>query len=244
LQDELPFTLIAGDEKDGGFSFRLAASRLLALSPLNAVSLGGSSRVIKMSAINSRFEFIDWGSEFEAQVMIVSALSGKPMVGIAVVWEGSELEPVSVRTNFYGVAKIRFTPTTPGAGELTATVGEELHSVSVSLPYFLNHPREIQALSSPNPIAPIGTLVSAVVTVVSAMTGEPLQDVEVMWDYPIITLLPSRTDDKGIARVSFRLPGVRRGRLAATVRGGYGGWDAKHIVFELVPTSSTSKGEV
>ena len=244
LQDELPFTLTAGDEKDGGFSFRLAASRLLALSPLNAVSLGSSSRVIKMSAINSRFEFIDWGSEFEAQVIVVSALSGKPMVGMVVVWEGSELEPVSVRTNFYGVAKIRFTPTTPGAGELTATVGEELHSVSVSLPYFLNHPREIQALSSPNPIAPIGTLVSAVVTVVSAMTGEPLQDVEVMWDYPIITLLPSRTDDKGIARVSFRLPGVRRGRLAATVRGGYGGWDAKHIVFELVPTSSTSKGEV
>ena len=240
LQDELPFTLTAGDEKDGGFSFRLAASRLLALSPLNAVSLGGSSRVIKMSAINSRFEFIDWGSEFEAQVIVVSALSGKPMVGVVVVWEGLELEPVSARTNFYGVAKIRFIPSTPEAGEVTATVGEGLHSVSVSLPYFLNHPREIQALSSPTPIAPEGTPVSAAVTVGSSMTREPLQGVEVMWNYPGITLSPTYTDHEGIAQVFFRLPGVRRGRLAATVRGGYGGWDVTHIEFELELASSAS----
>lgn len=240
----LQYQFMVGDLKDGSFALRLSSQRLASLSPANAMSLGEGSQVLKIIANSSVYQTLDWGQELVEQVTVVSAISGKPMEGWIVTWSHPDLGDVSSVTNYLGVAEVRFIPTTPETGELIATVGEGLHSVSVSLPYFLNHPREIQALSSPTPIVPEGTRVSAVVTVGSAMTGEPLQDVEVMWDFPGVTLPPSRTDDEGIAEVSFLFSSVRRGLLEATVRGGYGGWDVKHIEFKLKLNSSESKGEV
>ena len=39
--------------------------------------------------------------------------------------------------------------------------------------------------------------------------------------------------------MEFRLPGVRRGLLVATVRGGYAGWEVKLLEFELQPNELT-----
>ncbi|EUB71195.1 hypothetical protein PMI27_005351 [Pseudomonas sp. GM41(2012)] len=240
LQDKLPFTLTAGDEKDGGFSFRLAASRLLALSPLNAVSLGAGSRVIKMSAINSSFQVIDWGSVFEAEVTVVSALSGKPIVGMAVVWEGSDLEPVSTTTNFYGVAKVRLTPTIVGLGQVTATAGDDSALQSKSLSYTLNGPREILEMVSPDLDGYPGDEVSASVIVVNSQTGQLLEGVEVDWRFKGLELLPTLTDSQGLASISFKLPLlVGDYALTASVRGGEWGHSAQRLIFTVLADEST-----
>jgi hypothetical protein len=236
----LQYLFKVGDLKDGSFALRLSSQRLASLSPANAMSLGDGSQVLKITGSSSVYQTLDWGQELVEKVIVVSAISGRPMVGWTVTWRNPDLGVVTSQTDFYGVASIRFTPLTPGEAELTATVGDEEYSRSVALSYFLKEPREIQSLSSPKPSGHLGELVSAVVTVVSARTGEPLQDVEVMWDYPDRTIAPTRTDAEGNARVEFRMPGIRRGLLQATVPGGYAGWEVKHMEFELVPNRSSS----
>jgi hypothetical protein len=240
----LDYSFNVSNSRNGSFSLRLAASKLARLSPANAMSQGPGSQVVSFRLGSRADQWLDWGQILEEQVTVVSSISGRPMAGIQVIWRSPELGERVTQTDFYGVARVSFKPRIPGEVQLTATAGDALHSVSVSLSCFLNHPREIQAFSSPTPTAPIGTQVTAVVTVGSALTGEPLQGVEVMWKYPTLTLLPTYTDHEGIARVQFKLPGVGRGVLGATVRGGYGGWEVKHIEFKLEPTSSTNKSEV
>jgi hypothetical protein len=103
----------------------------------------------------------------------------------------------------------------------------------------LNEPRRIEALTSPKPSGQEGERVSAFITVVSAKNGEPLKDIEVKWDYPDRTIAPTRTNAEGIAEVEFRLSGVRKGLLEATVTGGYAGWEVKNLEFEVIWTSIT-----
>ncbi|MBV4550571.1 hypothetical protein HU742_005350 [Pseudomonas sp. SWRI102] len=242
-REGLDYAFKVNDLKDGSFALRLSATRLAHLSPANAMSVGSGSQALKLILSGSALQVLDWESELYAEVKLLSAINGKPMAGWTVTWRSPDLGEVTSVTNWYGVAKVCFVPVTPGAAQLTATVGDEAYSESVTLSYFLNEPREIQSLTSPKPNGHLGELVSAVVTVVSALTGEPLQGVEVMWDYPSLTLAPTSTDDHGQARVAFNLPSVRRGLLVATVRGGYVGWEVEHIEFELVPDETTWSSE-
>jgi hypothetical protein len=230
LVDELPCTLTAGDEKDGGFSLQWAASRLLARSPRNAVSLGAGTRAIKMSAINSSMQVIDWGSMVECQVTIRSALSGKPVVGMVVEWDGPELERVSTVTNFYGVASVRFMPAFTGLGQVTATAGDN----TLSLSYRVNEPREILEITSPDLVGYPGEEVGAQVTVVGA-GGKVLSDVEVMWRFQGVELTPTMTGTDGKAIIRFKLPFIQGdGALTASVRGGEEGWVAERLVFTVL----------
>jgi hypothetical protein len=97
------------------------------------------------------------------------------MVGMNVVWRSPDLGEVTTTTNFYGEAQIRFVPKTPGAAQLTATVGDAQYSESISLPYFLHEPRQIKELVSDDPSGYPGQEASARVYVVSAITGNPWQ---------------------------------------------------------------------
>lgn len=236
----LNYQFKVADLRDASFALRLSSERLASLSPANPMSLGEGSQVLKISSNSSAFQTLDWGQALVGQVTVVSVISGKPMVGWVVTWRSPDLGVVTAETDYYGVARVRFVPTTPGKAGLTATVGGKDYSESVELSYVLNEPRKIQTLCSPKPNGHLGELVSAVANVVSAQTGEPLQDVEVRWDYPDRTIAPTRTDAEGNAWVEFRMPGVRKGLLQAVVTGGFCGWEAKFIEFELVPNMSTS----
>ncbi|CAN7696219.1 Ig-like domain-containing protein [Pseudomonas brassicacearum] len=237
--DGLRFTLKAGDLKDGGFALRLASQRLASLSPANAMSLGEGEQVLEIRWDSGVHQTLDWEQELVEQVAVVSSISGKPIAGVTVIWRGDDLGEVTTVTDYYGVARVRYVPTTPGAAQLTATVGQGQYASSVALSYFLHEPREIQSLISDKPNGHLGELVSAVVTVVSAMTGEPLEDVEVRWEYPQITIAATRTNVDGQAEVQFRLPGVRKGVLYAIVTGGYAGWEMAALSFELLPNDMT-----
>ena len=238
-REGLSYTFKVNDIKDGSFALRLSATRLANLSPANAMSVGEGAQVLNLVLSSSTHRILDWGSELYTEVKLLSTITGKPMQGWTVTWRSPDLGEVTSVTNYYGVASVRFVPATPGEARLTATVGEKEYSKTVELSYALNEPREIASLTSPKPSGHLGEQVSAVVTVVSALTGEPLQGVEVMWDYPTLTLAPTSTDGEGLARVEFRLPGVRRGLLGATVRGGYAGWEVKLLEFELLPNELT-----
>ncbi|MFD2884619.1 hypothetical protein ACFS4T_27320 [Pseudomonas lini] len=50
------------------------------------------------------------GQALEEQVTVVSAISGKPMVGWRVSWQSADLGVVTSVTNYYGVAKNTFYP--------------------------------------------------------------------------------------------------------------------------------------
>ncbi|SEN51883.1 hypothetical protein [Pseudomonas sp. NFACC39-1] len=238
-REGLRFTLKAGDLKDGSFALRLASQRLASLSPANAMSLGEGEQVLEIRWDSAVHQTLDWEQELVEQVSVVSSISGKPIAGVTVTWRGDDLGEVTTVTDYYGVARVRYVPTTPGAAQLTATVGEGQYAASVALSYFLHEPREIQSLTSDKTNGHIGELVSAVVTVVSAMTGEPLEDVEVRWEYPHITIAPTRTNAEGQAPVQFRLSGVRKGVLRAIVKGGYAGWEVAGLAFELLPNDMT-----
>ncbi|WP_223490709.1 hypothetical protein [Pseudomonas sp. A-RE-19] len=237
----LRYTFKADDLKDGSFALRLSSERLASLSPANAMSLGEGSQVMKINWDNLVSQTLDWGKEINGQVTVISTISGKAMANVTVTWSSPDLGVVTSVTNYYGVAKLRFVPTTPGDGQLNATVGD---GESVALSYFLNEPREIEALTSPKQSGEELERVSASVTVVSALTGKPLPDIEVKWEYPDRNIAPTRTDAEGIARVEFRLSGVRRALLEAVVTGGYAGWEVQALEFETIltdsaPTSST-----
>jgi len=243
LAQGLDYDFKVNDLKDGSFALRLSATRLASLSPANAMSVGTGSQVLNLFLSNNVLQVLDWGGEVYAEVRLRSAISDKPMVGWTVTWRAPDLGEVTSETNYYGVARVRFVPTTPGAAQLTATVGDVVYSESVTLPYVLNEPRKIESLTTPQPDAQSGEPVSAVVTVVSAMTDEPLQHVEVKWEYPGLTLAPTFTDADGNAYVEFTLPETGGGLLEAIVRGGYAGWEVRHLQFgeEAVPSQLVVK---
>jgi hypothetical protein len=229
----LRYTVKGGDLKDGSFALRLSASRLAKLSPANAMSLGEGSQVVKIIANNRAHLVLDWEQELYEQVTVVSVISGKPMHNLTVTWRSPDLGIVISRTDYYGVAKIRFTPLTPGAAELTVTAGDEWYSEAISLPFTVNEPRKIQALVSPQSSGYPGKEVSATATVVSARTGEPLSGVEVMWEYTGVSLAPTMTNADGVATVLFKLP-MNSDALMASVRGGVGGWDVAQLLITVL----------
>jgi hypothetical protein len=238
----LEYEFEGGDIKDGGFALRLSAERLASLSPANAMSLGVGDQVLKILLGDTAHQTLDWGQVLEQQVSVISSITGKPMSGWRVTWRSPDLGNVTSITDFYGVARVRFTPTTPGAAQLIATVGEDGYAASVSISYALNHPRDIQDLMSPQPSWAIGEKVTVFATVVSAMTGAPLENVEVRWDVPLFTIPPTFTDADGTAEVSFPMPGRSPALIEAVVTGGYGGWDVKTIALEIRPTASDNEG--
>jgi hypothetical protein len=230
----LQYTFKCGDLKDGGFALRLAAERLANLSPANAMSLGVGSQVLDISASANVHQVLDWEEQLVEQVTVVSTTTGKPMEGVVVTWFHADLGRVTSQTDFYGVARIRFRPRTPGASVLTATVGDELHSASVSLTFTLNEPREISELYEPTRSRqpPRESEALARAKVVSAFTGLPLAGVEVWWDYAGQPLSSSFTDTDGFANLTFAYSAQEeKGVLAVTVKGGLGGWDTAQIVY-------------
>lgn len=224
---------------DGSFGLRFASTRLVCLSPVIAMSLGSGERVLKIAERQRVNQTLLWGAEVSEQVEVVSVISGRPMAGVTVTWSSPDLGKVTATTNYYGVARVRFVPTTPGAGQLTATVGDSLYSESIALPYFLHQPRELQSLQSAEPSGHPGQEVSAYVVVISAQTGEALADVEVEWEYPGIKIASTKTDATGKSEVRFNLPPIREGWLLATVKGGYTGWEVKSMMFTAIPNSDT-----
>ncbi|PNG44055.1 hypothetical protein A1354_19120 [Pseudomonas asplenii] len=235
----LTYRFRVDDLKDGSFGLHCSSTRLASLSPVNAMSLGQGEQVVKIAERQRVNQTLFWGDAVTEQITVISSISGKPMVGVTVTWRSPDLGEVTSITNFYGVAKIEFVPTTPGALELTVSVGGALHSDSIALPFFVHEPREIQSLISSDPTGYPGQEVSAQVIVVSARTGEPLVDVDVEWEYPGIKIAPTKTDGTGKAEVAFRLPPIKEGWLLAAVKGGYAGWEVRSMMFTAIANSDT-----
>jgi hypothetical protein len=225
------FSVRCDDVTDGGFALRLGAERLARLSPANAMSLGVGAQVLKILA-NSRVQHVlEWEQELVEEVSVVSSITGKGIPGIAVTWHNAELGTLTSLTDFYGVARLRFKPQTPGAAVVTATVGDAVYSESVDLAYTLEEPREIIELYEPqgSRLPPDEEEAQAIAKVVSARTGLPLAGVQVRWGFAGNALVPSVTDEEGIARLTFRYPAGVEDVLSATVRGGLGGWDMAQL---------------
>jgi hypothetical protein len=228
--DGLTYTFKVGDLKDGGFGLCFASERLASLSPVNAMSVGEGVPAMKIVSGERVMQTLLWEDAVSEQITVISVINGKPMAGVAVTWWSQDLGEVTTITNFYGVAKVRFVPTTPGAFELTARVGNALYSETVSTPLFLHEPREIQALVNADPPGYPGQEVRVHATVISALTGEPLPDVWVNWSFENASIAPSKTNAEGIAEVTLVLPFIRQGVLQAIVEGGIAGWDMKSLV--------------
>ncbi|WP_460409873.1 MULTISPECIES: Ig-like domain-containing protein [unclassified Pseudomonas] len=226
-------SFMVDDKRNGSFGLFLACESLARWSPVNAMSVGEGAQVVKIAERSRVSQTLYWGEAVSEQITVVSAISGRPMAGMNVVWRSADLGEVTTTTNFYGEARIRFVPKTPGAAQLTATVGDAQYSESISLSYFLHEPRQIKELVSDDPSGYPGQEVSARVYVVSAITGNPLANVEVNWDFLGVDIAPTTTDSEGIANVVFRLSALQPGLLYAGVRGGLAGWEVSLIPFTL-----------
>ncbi len=217
------------DQRNGSFGLFLACESLARWSPVNAMSVGEGAQVVKIAERSRVSQTLFWREAVSEQITIVSAISGRPMAGMKVVWRAPDLGEVTTTTNFYGEARIRFVPKTPGAAQLTATVGDAQYSESISVPYFLHEPREIKELVGEDLAGYPGQEITARTWVVSANTGEPLANVEVMWEYDNATLPATLTDAEGMATVRFVLGAAGEAALWASVKGGLAGWDVKAL---------------
>lgn len=233
------YQFMVNAENDGSFGLCFASDRLANLSPVNAMSLGEGEQVVKIAERLRVKQTLLWGDEVSEQITIVSAVTGKPMADVVVTWRSPDLGEMTATTNFYGVASVRFVPSTAGAFELNAAVGGTQYSESIALPFYLNEPCEIRSLQSDEPSGHPGAEVAAQVVVVSARTGEPLADVEVAWEYPGIKIASTKTDDTGKSGVKFRLPPIKEGWLRAFVKGGYAGWEVRSMKFTAIPNADT-----
>ncbi|VEF12562.1 cable pili-associated 22 kda adhesin protein [Pseudomonas fluorescens] len=231
----LAFPFAVGDQSDGSFSLRLAAERLVSLSPANAMSVGSASVVLKFANETRARKVLDWNQELVEQVTLVSSISGRPMVGIEVTWSHADIGTQTSVTDFYGVARLRFIPRTPGDSVLTATVGDEGFSKSVGLEFTVNEPRKVDVLyeSLDSRRTAEQSRAHAHARVVSALTGEPLAGVEVFWDYDQHELGSSWTNALGIADLIFTFVAEQADVLTATVRGGLAGWHSESLVISL-----------
>ncbi|MBA1379161.1 hypothetical protein [Pseudomonas brassicacearum] len=234
-EGSLRYAFNVGNLKDGSFALCLASQRLARLSPANALSVGEGNQVLEFGWDTRADQTLDWKQELVEHITIISSVNRRPVAGVAVNWHSADLGTVATVTNYYGVARIRFVPTTPGAAQLTATVGSGDTARSITRTFSVNEPREIKSLTSEKTYGHFGEEVSALATVVSAIDSKPLQGVEVQWDYPGITLDATKTDADGVARVTFSLTGIWRGGLEAVVKGGSAGWEVKHLEFGLLP---------
>ncbi|QJI44573.1 hypothetical protein HKK52_27640 [Pseudomonas sp. ADAK2] len=219
----LRYGFVVGDVKDGAFALRLAASRLARLSLANAMSLGSGVQVVKFKVDNHVTQTLDWGQTLFEQVTVVSSVSGKSMAGLPVTWRNSDLGTVISVTDYYGVAKISFIPTQPGPAQLTATVGDTLYSESITSGFTLNEPRKIVELINVGGTEHDSARVR--VKVASSRTGEPLQDVKVMWELNGSRLPFGETDADGFAWLDFVTAAGEESVVVAMVEGGEAGWD-------------------
>jgi hypothetical protein len=197
------------------------------------MSLGEGAQVVKIAERSRVSQTLLWGEAVSEQITVVSAISGRPMVGMTVVFRNEDLGEVTTTTNFYGVARIRFVPKTPGAAQLIATVGDAQYSESISLPFFLHAPREIKDLFSDNLTGYPGQEISAQALVVSA-TGEPLANVEVIWECDNKPLPTTMTDAEGKTKVYLVLGMSQKFLLCASVKGGVAGWNVRTLILDIV----------
>jgi hypothetical protein len=198
------------------------------------MSVGEGTQVVKIAERSRLSQTLYWGEAVSEHITVVSAISGRPMAGMKVIWCTPDLGEVTTTTNFYGEARIRFVPKTPGAAQLTVTVGDAQYSESISLPYFLHEPRQIKELFSDDLTGYPGQEISAQALVVSANTGEPLANVEVMWEYGNTSLPATLTDAEGKTKVHFVLGEPEKDSLLASVRGGIAGWDVRALILDIV----------
>lgn len=231
----LRFPFKVGTTADGSCRFCLAAERLARLSPEINVSVGAGSKVWKISAITRTTPTLYWGETFTAEVKVFSSVSKRAMVDVPVEFRGENGTTSNTVTNFYGVAKYSFVPAIPGDHEFMAGVGDGEFSDSVKLPYILLAPRKIESFTSPETSAPVGTKVSADIRIVSFLDDLPLNGVTVKWKFRDLIFPDSTTDADGKAHLEFRLPGMNRELLEATVEGGIAGSVVKHIEFRVIP---------
>ncbi|WP_095048233.1 Ig-like domain-containing protein [Pseudomonas sp. Irchel s3h9] len=243
-EEGLTYLYSAGDLKNGRFGLCFACERLANLSPVNAMSLGEGAQVVKIAERSRGSQTLLWGEAVSEQITVVSAISGRPMAGMNVVWRSADLGEVTTTTNFYGEARIRFVPKTPGAAQLTATVGDAQYSESISLPYFLHEPRQIKELFSDDLTGYPGQEISAQALVVSANTGEPLANVEVMWEYNNTSLPATLTGTDGMATVRFVLGTASEAALWASVKGGLAGWDVETLRLTVTERPAVVKSVV
>lgn len=229
----LVYEFSVGDENNGSFGFYCAAEDLASLSPIHAVSVGEGSQMMTIAERSRVLRTLFWGDTVSEQITLVSIDGNKPMRGTTVVWSHPDFGERVTTTDYYGVARIAFVPTSPGAWSLTARAGDGLYSESLSLPFFLHEPRVITELVSDDPSGYPGQNVSARAYVVSAITGNPLASVEVSWEFPGVDIAPTTTDSEGIASVMFRLSDPQSCVLYAAVPGGRAGWDVRSMQFTL-----------
>ncbi|CAI8699741.1 MG2 domain-containing protein [Pseudomonas sp. IT-347P] len=230
----LDYYFTVGDETDGTFDLCLASERLASLSPANAMSVGPGESISTFAKRPRVNQTLPWGAEVKEDVTVVSATTGKPMSGITVTWRSPELGVASSVTNFHGVASIRFAPVMPGAFELTASLDNEQNPASIVLGYVLDDPRQISVLLIDEPSGYPGQEKTAQAWVVSARTGEPVADVEVMWEYDNASLPSTLTDADGKATVHFALGVSDSTSLWASVAGGIAGWHVRTLVLNVV----------
>lgn len=214
--------------RDGSFGLRFASARLACLSPIISMSLGPGEHVLKIAERQRVNQTLLWGEELSEQIKVVSVISGRPMAGVTVTWRSPDLGEITTITNYYGVARVRFTPSTPGAFELSATVGDSLYSESLVLSCNLSEPREIYDLWEPSDSEDY-----AHAKVVSALTGVPLAGVEVEWEKDNQSQGSSLTAEDGVAR--WMPTSNVYGILYATVKGGIAGWEVKSLLLSTIP---------
>ncbi|RIJ10611.1 hypothetical protein DXT77_12650 [Pseudomonas sp. 91RF] len=228
----LKYSFNAGDIKDGGVSVRLAASRLLELSPPQAMSLGTKAIAARINASAGVFQTVNWGKPVVCEVRLTNALTGKAMANIQVKWERPEHEATFTTSDYRGRTWLSFVPDFPGPGAVRASVEGGADSAYIDFQYFMNEPRRIEALFSDVTEGTPGTRVTAHIILVSAISGRRLKGVEVEWKFLDLSIPPTITDDKGEAEAVFRLPAFNKAVLRATVRGGIVGWSVKQVEFK------------
>ena len=229
------FSLRAGDLNDGSFALRLSAERLARLSPDNAMSQGAGLQVVEFGEVMGTAKVLSWGETLEWHFKLVSSISGKAMSGITVTWQGAGIDGLTSVSDFYGTAKVRFTPTQPGLNELIATVGSGTGARSINYSFTLIPPLEISELILNQPGSYPGDQVEAQATVLSALDGQSVGGVPLLWEYANMSLPSTLTDAEGKATVRFPLKKPGTSGLWASVVGGIAGWDVKALAISVLP---------
>ncbi len=231
----LEYSFSAGDIKDGSVSVRLAASRLLELSPPQPMSLGTQAIAAHINASAGVFQTVNWGKPVVCEVRLTNAVTGKAVANMQVKWERPEHEAMFTTTNYRGMTRISFISEFPGPGTVRASVVAGADSAYVDFQYVMNEPRQIEALFADVTEGTPGTRVTAHIILVSAINGRRLKGVDVEWTFLDLFIPSTKTDENGEAKASFRLPGFNKAVLRATVKGGIAGWSVNQIEFKGVP---------
>ncbi|SDG51511.1 hypothetical protein SAMN04490204_4567 [Pseudomonas thivervalensis] len=237
--DGLLVSLLAEDRTDAAFYLQLAASRLLARSPLNAFSLGSHVPVDIVATTNEARQVVDWGEVLFFEVTLVNAVTGQPARNVPVSWTSTDeaMEPVTTTTDFYGIARFSFIATVAGPGTVRARAVGGIEVVAFD--YLVHEACVIESLTSPDLEGVPGDEISAEATVLGAATGAPVAGVKVHWFFKGVMLEPSVSDAQGKASITFELPSrIGRYTLSASVRGEFG-WDSDWLQAKVLGTEDS-----